>query len=145
MVAAAKRRKVAPLPPAGRFAYRISVNLTETQLTIPVTILCSDRPYICLGLEGSANKFGAGIISHSPGLNGSTTDVVKVLSNVRHTYVTPPGQGFLPADTARHHQQWALTIIRKAVEDAGIEMKDVDVVAYTKGECEMAKQAAGPS
>ncbi|KAG7527403.1 hypothetical protein FFLO_06966 [Filobasidium floriforme] len=108
MVTETKRRKVAPLPPA-------------------------DRPYICLGLEGSANKFGAGIISHSPGLNGSTTDVVKVLSNVRHTYVTPPGQGFLPADTARHHQQWALTIIRKAVEDARIEMKDVDVVAYTKG------------
>jgi N6-L-threonylcarbamoyladenine synthase len=57
-----------------------------------------------------------------------------VLSNVRHTYITPPGQGFLPADTARHHKQWALKIIQKAVEDAGIQMQDVDVIAYTKGE-----------
>lgn len=56
-----------------------------------------------------------------------------MLSNVRHTYVTPPGQGFLPADTARHHQQWALTIIRQALEDAGLKMENVDVVAYTKG------------
>jgi hypothetical protein len=96
-----------------------------------------DRPYICLGLEGSANKFGAGIISHSPNPhaqpNRRTPDLVKVLSNVRHTYITPPGQGFLPADTARHHKEWALKIIRRAVDDAGIEMGDVDVIAYTKG------------
>jgi N6-L-threonylcarbamoyladenine synthase len=50
--------------------------------------------------------------------------------------VTPPGQGFLPADTARHHQAWALEIIRRAVDDAGIDMADVDVVAYTKGRSE---------
>ncbi|KAJ9114156.1 putative tRNA threonylcarbamoyladenosine biosynthesis protein kae1 [Naganishia adeliensis] len=100
----------------------------------------ADRPYICLGLEGSANKFGAGIISHSPNPNASNkskrsgpSDIVNVLSNVRHTYITPPGQGFLPADTARHHKQWALKIIQKAVEDAGIRMQDVDVIAYTKG------------
>ncbi|GHJ85013.1 hypothetical protein NliqN6_1415 [Naganishia liquefaciens] len=109
-----KKRKVSPLPPA-------------------------DRPYICLGLEGSANKFGAGIISHSPNPQQQqqptrrTPDIVKVLSNVRHTYITPPGQGFLPADTARHHKEWALKIIRRAVDDAGIEMRDVDVIAYTKG------------
>lgn len=100
----------------------------------------ADRPYICLGLEGSANKFGAGIISHSPGEPSTSsktqTDLVKVLSNVRHTYVTPPGQGFLPADTARHHQAWALEIIRRAVDDAGIDMANVDVVAYTKGALE---------
>ncbi|KAI5452968.1 putative tRNA threonylcarbamoyladenosine biosynthesis protein kae1 [Naganishia albida] len=99
----------------------------------------TDRPYICLGLEGSANKFGAGIISHSPNPDAGKSkrsgpsDIVSVLSNVRHTYITPPGQGFLPADTARHHKQWALKIIQKAVEDAGIQMQDVDVIAYTKG------------
>ena len=59
------------------------------------------RPYLALGLEGSANKLGAGIVRHSPpaesgpgsALNQARVDI---LSNVRHTYVTPPGQGFLP-------------------------------------------------
>lgn len=97
------------------------------------------RRYICLGLEGSANKFGAGIIAHSPPSDEQvaeegSTEHVEVLSNVRHTYVTPPGQGFLPSDTARHHKAWCLRIIKQAVADAGIEMGQVDCIAYTKGE-----------
>ena len=27
-----------------------------------------------------------------------------MLSNPRRTYITPPGEGFLPRDTARHHR-----------------------------------------
>lgn len=37
-----------------------------------------------MGIEGSANKLGVGIIRDE-----------QVLSNVRHTYVTPPGEGNL--------------------------------------------------
>lgn len=37
---------------------------------------------IAIGFEGSANKIGIGIIEDG-----------KVLSNVRKTYITPPGQG----------------------------------------------------
>lgn len=86
-----------------------------------------ERDYIALGLEGSANKLGAGVIKHSP--DGSTA----VLSNVRHTYITPPGQGFLPRDTAQHHRDWALTVIRDAVKKAGISFKDLDCICFTKG------------
>ena len=48
--------------------------------------------YLALGLEGSANKLGAGIIKHN---RGPLTDKnrAKVLSNVRDTYITPPGAG----------------------------------------------------
>ena len=87
----------------------------------------SDRPILALGLEGSANKLGAGVIQHLP--SGS----VVVLSNLRHTYITPPGEGFLPRDTAQHHRQWALKVIRDAIEKAGIRMKDLDCICYTKG------------
>ncbi|KAI0936170.1 putative tRNA threonylcarbamoyladenosine biosynthesis protein kae1, variant 3 [Taiwanofungus camphoratus] len=86
-----------------------------------------DRPFIALGLEGSANKFGAGIIRH--GSDGSTT----VLSNVRHTYVTPPGEGFLPRDTAQHHRKWALDVINDALKKADIALHDIDCICYTKG------------
>ncbi|KAL4243234.1 tRNA N6-adenosine threonylcarbamoyltransferase [Abortiporus biennis] len=86
-----------------------------------------EQPYIALGLEGSANKLGAGIIKHSP--DGSTT----VMSNVRHTYITPPGEGFLPRDTAQHHREWILTVINDALSKAGISLHDVHCICYTKG------------
>ncbi|KAL0579117.1 putative tRNA threonylcarbamoyladenosine biosynthesis protein kae1 [Marasmius crinis-equi] len=86
-----------------------------------------DRPYIALGLEGSANKLGAGIITHAE--DGSSS----VLSNVRHTYITPPGEGFQPRDTALHHREWAMKVINDSLEKAGVSMHDVDCICFTKG------------
>jgi len=86
-----------------------------------------NRPYLALGLEGSANKLGAGIIEHN--VDSSTN----VLANVRHTYITPPGEGFLPRDTAQHHREWALKVIKNALEKAKISMEDLDCICYTKG------------
>ncbi|KAJ6575242.1 O-sialoglycoprotein endopeptidase [Mycena capillaripes] len=86
-----------------------------------------DRPYLALGLEGSANKFGAGVIKHLE--DGSTA----VLSNVRHTYITPPGEGFQPRDTALHHREWALQIINECLAKADVSMHDIDCICYTKG------------
>ncbi|ORY32802.1 O-sialoglyco protein endopeptidase [Naematelia encephala] len=87
---------------------------------------------VCLGIEGSANKLGAGIISHEPSPSSRTTKVT-VLSNVRHTYITPPGEGFLPSDTARHHREWVVKVIREAVRKAGVRMEDLDCIAFTQG------------
>ncbi|KAI0034293.1 O-sialoglycoprotein endopeptidase [Vararia minispora EC-137] len=86
-----------------------------------------DRPYLALGLEGSANKLGAGVIRHD--VDGSST----VLSNLRHTYITPPGEGFLPRDTALHHREWALKVIKDAMKQAGVSIHDCDCICYTKG------------
>jgi hypothetical protein len=86
-----------------------------------------ERPYFALGLEGSANKLGAGIIKHAE--DGSTS----VLSNVRHTYITPPGEGFQPRDTAQHHRDWAINVIKDAINKAGLSMQSLDCICYTKG------------
>jgi len=123
------------------------------------------RPLLALGLEGSANKLGVGLILHSPPPSSSFSSLdpassssssssstspphprltpgelsavgnahVSILSNVRHTYITPPGEGFLPSDTARHHKKWVLKVVRKAIEDAGKKMEDVDCICFTKG------------
>ncbi|KAE8263171.1 hypothetical protein A4X09_0g7298 [Tilletia walkeri] len=86
------------------------------------------RPLLALGLEGSANKLGIGIVRHNQ--DGSTD----ILSNIRHTYVTPPGSGFQPKDTAVHHAHWAVPVARQAIESSGIKSIDeVDVICYTKG------------
>ncbi|KAJ6621245.1 O-sialoglycoprotein endopeptidase [Mycena sp. CBHHK59/15] len=86
-----------------------------------------DRPYLALGLEGSANKLGAGVIKHFE--DGSAS----VLSNIRHTYITPPGEGFQPRDTALHHREWALKVINDCLAKAEVSIYDVDCICYTKG------------
>ena len=103
------------------------------------------RPLLALGLEGSANKLGVGLILHSPpptdpGLVDAAPTAIgdlattSILSNIRHTYVTPPGEGFLPSDTARHHKRWIADVVEKALQEAHKSMHDVDVVCFTKGE-----------
>lgn len=77
---------------------------------------------IIIGFEGSANKIGIGIIQDG-----------EVLSNPRRTYITPPGEGFLPRDTAKHHRDNVLTVLREALDEANITPGRIDAVAYTKG------------
>ncbi|XP_064640692.1 tRNA N6-adenosine threonylcarbamoyltransferase-like [Lineus longissimus] len=77
---------------------------------------------VIIGFEGSANKIGIGIIQDGV-----------VLSNPRRTYITPPGQGFLPGATAKHHQACILTVLREALDQANISPEQIDGVAYTKG------------
>ena len=89
----------------------------------------ADRPLLALGLEGSANKFGAGIIKHSE------DGIASVLSNIRHTYITPPGEGFQPRDTALHHREWALKVIDDCLVKAGVSMHDLDCICFTQGTC----------
>ena len=104
---------------------------------------------IALGIEGSANKCGVGIIRR----DGATGEYV-ILSNPRKTYITPPGCGFLPRETAWHHQQvctsvglalrgykspcWSqhvTALVKLALPMANIRPCDVDVICYTRGTC----------
>lgn len=88
--------------------------------------------YLALGLEGSANKLGVGVIKHYLGPL-SEKNRAMVLSNVRDTYVTPPGEGFLPRDTARHHRNWAVRIIKKSLAEARVSGADLDCICFTQG------------
>ena len=44
------------------------------------------KPVLALGIEGSANKVGVGLVRYDP-----QTGAYDILSNPRETYVTPPG------------------------------------------------------
>jgi N6-L-threonylcarbamoyladenine synthase len=83
---------------------------------------------IALGLEGSANKLGVGLILH-PAKGGPA----QILSNIRHTFVSPPGEGFLPKDTAKHHRSWVIQLVKQAMKQAGVSVTDIDCICYTKG------------
>lgn len=96
--------------------------------TAPVDLT---RPRIALGCEGSANKLGIGVILHHPASSGKPPEI---LSNLRHTYVSPPGTGFLPKDTAHHHRAHFASLALRALRAAHLHSPDdVDVICYTKG------------
>ncbi|TPX54115.1 hypothetical protein PhCBS80983_g06046 [Powellomyces hirtus] len=80
-----------------------------------------------IGFEGSANKIGVGIIEHTD--DGK----VNVLANPRHTYITPPGHGFLPRDTAAHHRAHVVSLTQDALAEAGLTPSDIAVICFTKG------------
>eukprot|EP01069_Polyplicarium_translucidae_P010330 Polyplicarium_translucidae@DN3371_c1_g1_i17.p3 len=60
-------------------------------------------PDFALGIEGSANKIGVGICDGSGA----------ILANPRCTFVTPPGTGFLPRETAEHHRSKIVDLVRE--------------------------------
>nr|CAD2168588.1 unnamed protein product [Meloidogyne enterolobii] len=64
-----------------------------------------------LGIEGSANKIGVGIVCDG-----------EVLSNPRRTFHAPPGEGFRPTETAVHHRQHVVSLVIEALRIAKIEV-----------------------
>ncbi|KAG9255264.1 glycoprotease family-domain-containing protein [Emericellopsis atlantica] len=83
--------------------------------------------WIALGCEGSANKLGIGVIRHT------SSNETTILSNLRHTFVSPPGTGFLPKDTAAHHRAHFPQLALRALKEAGCSIADVDVICFTQG------------
>jgi N6-L-threonylcarbamoyladenine synthase len=70
---------------------------------------------IALGIEGSANKIGVGIVDNEG----------NILANPRKTYITPPGQGFRPKETADHHRREVLGILKAALTEANLTLDKI--------------------
>ncbi|KAM0686014.1 putative tRNA threonylcarbamoyladenosine biosynthesis protein kae1 [Conglomerata obtusa] len=75
-----------------------------------------------LGIEGSANKIGIGIMKNN-----------EILANTRRTFIAKDNAGFIPAETANHHRSVVLKVLQDALIEAGIKLKDIDIFCYTKG------------
>lgn len=75
----------------------------------------NNRKLISLGIEGSANKIGVGIV----------TSEGEILSNPRKTFITPPGQGFRPKETADHHRFEVLKLLQEALKESNLDLNDI--------------------
>jgi N6-L-threonylcarbamoyladenine synthase len=67
------------------------------------------------------------VIEHLP------SGQINVLSNLRKTYVTPPGHGFQPGDTAKHHRDHIVDLVRRSMKQAGLDFSQLDCICYTRG------------
>nr|VZH97061.1 unnamed protein product [Spirometra erinaceieuropaei] len=93
------------------------------------SLLCMLVPRGCtmvpiLGMESNAKKLGVGVVRDG-----------EVLSNPLLTYVTPPGQGFKPTETARHHQSHVVQVVKRTLDEARVTPEELDATAYTKVGC----------
>ena len=77
---------------------------------------------ITLGIEGTAHTLGVGIVDSER----------KVLANVLDMY-RPPEGGLHPREAANHHADVVSPLILKALEEANVSMKEIDVISFSKG------------
>jgi len=74
----------------------------------------------CLGIESTAHTFGVGIVKDR-----------KIVANPKKVYTTKEG-GMVPAEVAEHHIEFCDTIIREALETAGMKISDIDLISYSR-------------
>jgi tRNA A37 threonylcarbamoyltransferase TsaD len=79
---------------------------------------------VALGIEGSANKVGVGVLLYTEdelennGVSERVSEGVRgrgrysILANPRKTFITAAGLGFLPRETSWHHQTHIPALIR---------------------------------
>jgi glycoprotease/Kae1 family metallohydrolase len=60
-------------------------------------------------------------------------DSGKVMARVIDMYRPPEGWGIHPAEAAQHHEKVKQDVLARALEEAGIELKGIDLIAYSQG------------
>jgi N6-L-threonylcarbamoyladenine synthase len=76
----------------------------------------------CLGLEGTAHTLGIGVVDEEG----------VVLANQREMY-RPEVGGIHPREAANHHAERLQPVLQAALEEAGIGLRDVDLIAFSQG------------
>ncbi|WJI09501.1 bifunctional N(6)-L-threonylcarbamoyladenine synthase/serine/threonine protein kinase [Methanobacterium sp. CWC-01] len=77
---------------------------------------------ICLGLEGTAEKTGVGIVD----------DEGKILAS-KGKQLIPDSGGIHPREAADHHAASLPQLISEALEEAQLDLNGIDLVAFSKG------------
>jgi N6-L-threonylcarbamoyladenine synthase len=123
----------------------ISSTATATDGPCSATPLVDNLPFpdsysaettVVLGIEGSANKVGVGVLRYR-----KKDHSYEILANPRKTFIAPTGQGFLPRETTWHHQAHIVALVRTALVEAfpnddskkSRPEQRIDAICFTKG------------
>ena len=79
-----------------------------------------------LGIESTAHTFSCAVLEKK-GKKG------KILSDVRKIYRPPSGEGIHPREASRHHIENSANVLSECLADAGITIRDVDIISYAAG------------
>ncbi len=75
---------------------------------------------IVLGIESTAHTFGVGIVKDG-----------EILANEKDVY--HPKEGIIPREAMDHHYTFAYDVIKRALEKAKLNIKNIDAFAYAMG------------
>jgi len=77
---------------------------------------------LALGIEGTAHTCGVGIVDERCRIRANVYDMVR-----------PEKGGIHPREAANHHAEVVVPLIQKAVDVAGIDPSEIDLVAFSRG------------
>ncbi len=81
------------------------------------------KKIISLGIESTAHTFGVGIIDNKG----------KIYANVKKQYVSvEKGIGIKPYDASVFHYQNAMDVLKQALNEANLSIKDIDVISFAR-------------
>ena len=78
---------------------------------------------LCLGIESTAHTFGCALVDKKG----------RVRADARDAYKAPEGKGIHPREASRHHIEVSAAVLKQALDNASVSMKDVDIVGYSAG------------
>jgi len=96
---------------------------------------------ITLGIESTAHTFGVGIIgpkkenNNKNGENDNNNPKIskdQILANVIDAYSSETG-GIHPSLAKQHHEKVRYEVIQKALDQAGISEKDIELISFSMG------------
>lgn len=76
---------------------------------------------IVLGIESTAHTFGVGITKNK-----------QILANKRDAFTTKSG-GMIPFQVQKHHIEVCDQVLRAALTQANLQLKDIDLIAFSQG------------
>lgn len=77
---------------------------------------------ICIGLEGTAEKTGVGIVDSSG----------EIMASVGKSLI-PESGGIHPREAAEHHASNIVPLINQALTESNLKIEDMDLVAFSRG------------
>lgn len=77
---------------------------------------------ICIGLEGTAEKTGVGIVD-------SEGNILALQGRA----LLPKKGGIHPREAAEHHAENLVPLIKKSLDEANLKPEDLDIVAFARG------------
>lgn len=81
------------------------------------------KSLLSLGIECTAHTFGAAVVSEDG----------EIMSDVKEAYKPPLGKGIHPRESAQHHSQVGVKVIKEALQKARVLLRDIDLIAFSAG------------
>jgi N6-L-threonylcarbamoyladenine synthase len=81
---------------------------------------------LCLGVESTAHTFSCSVVELTNGKG-------RIISDTRSVYKPPEGSGIHPREASRHHAEQSSDVLKDALKNASVNIKEIDAIAYSAG------------